>query len=275
MCASYSHNSQKMLTEYTEIRKATALSAGELVRKKSHVLMREIATSVPYTPPKKKSKSKQMKLKQCYNRDKYNWQKYLITSCEFSASMNKHMYQPPKYKKLFEDVELSHAISCQHCFLRPCVIEGNRLAMEQGLRSVWEYPPLAMRNVMCETIGFMQEKCGVMFMKRMGFSRDRVPKCVRSSIVHMMDHAVVEMNGTLRQEREHSSSEDIPDYILDVNAEYHRQSLELALDEMRGKLSGDDVLASSDKYEKQAIQNMDAMVWKHRQYQKGKATGEL
>jgi len=234
------------------------------------VLMEQIAANVKYSPPKKKARHRQMKLKHYLNREKKNWQKYPLRNCEFSDHLGKHVHQPPKYQKHIGELELSHAKCCDQCFLRPCVVEVSRLSMEQGLKAVWEYPPLAMTNVMKSTVDFMTKTCGVTFMKRMNLGRERVPRCVRSAVLGMMDLAVLEMNGSLRNVREHLEEDHIPDYLLEVNAEYHEHSMRLALEEMRGKLSSDEVSNLAEKYELLAKNNLEALITKKQIYVEGK-----
>lgn len=257
-----------MMTSY-----GTRVLDGRKVSTDSRLLMKELAANVVYSPPKKVSKPRQMKLKQYLNREKMNWQKYPLRNCVWSDSLGKHAYEPPKYKKIIGELELSQAKCCDQCFLRPCVVEVTTVSMKQDLKAVWEYPPLAMKRAMCTTMDFMDKTCGVTFMKRMGIGRERVPRCVRSVMLDMMNLTVLEMNGQLRGMREDLDGES-PDYLLEASNEYHLKSLHLALEEMRGKLTTDEVYRLVEKYELHAKNKMQGVLQKHKMYMEGKQSRE-
>ncbi len=217
----------------------------------SAILMNEIQESLLEAPvfaklKRVKTKPKQLKLKQYLARKKRNWQNYPDKDCVFSTSLNKKMYDPPKYKKEFCELELTHASFCGHCGLRPCLAQGKELMILNSLKSAHQHPPLAIQKALQASLDHMDETCGVLHAKRMQFSKSRIPLCLRVNMAEKMDQAVAEVQDQLK--RDHQKPEDgVPDYLR--NTEYHHHSLKLALAEMRGDMTEDQVYESAIKFE--------------------------
>ena len=193
-----------------------------------------------------KAKPRQLKLKQFMDRQKLNWQKYPLKHCVFSNTLNKEMYDPPKYRKEFCGVELANATFCENCGLRPCLAVGKELMILDSLKAAYQFPPLAIKNALEITLAYMDKTCGVLYAKRMQFSKSRVPYCLRATMAKKMDQAVAEVQEKVN-ENPQKGGKAIPEYLR--NTECHHHSLKLALAEMSGKMTEEQVYQSAIKFE--------------------------
>jgi hypothetical protein len=164
-------------------------------------------------------KAKQLKLKQAW--EKRNFQKYLLEKCAYDSRLKRHVYEPPKYKKEFDPLELSYAHCCEHCYLRPCLMIGKKLAFIQSLKADHgeEDPDFSISNAKTLAVNLFETYCGKLWTNRMKISTESmslstgpplasVPACVNNSLPRLLKQALAELDDKLKSDHEEVSSCD-------------------------------------------------------------------
>lgn len=166
-------------------------------------LMEEILanpTTKPYLP---KKKLRQAKLQQSFSRK--NFQKYPIDKCVYDPLLKQWYYEPPKWKKEFEPLELAHAKRCPHCGLKPCLVEGKELSFKEALKNDHEDREFAMQNEKIHANNLLMKYCGKLYMKRMklvspGGTFDCA--CVNEALPRLFEQVIAELHDKLLVDHE-------------------------------------------------------------------------
>jgi hypothetical protein len=166
-----------------------------------------------------KRKTKQLKLKQAL--EKRNFQKYHVDKCVYDPRLKRYVYEPPKYKKEFDPLELLYAHCCEHCYLRPCLMVGKKIAFIQSLKADHgeEDPDFSINNAKTLAVNCFRKYCGKLWTNRMKiFSESMslsagpplasVPACVNNALPRLLKQAMAELDDKLKADHEEVSSCD-------------------------------------------------------------------
>lgn len=148
-------------------------------------------------------KKKQQKLKESFTQR--NFQKYLLSQCVCDAHLKKHVHEPPKWHREFDQLELAYAQCCESCCLRPCMMNGKKLEFIESLKVDHEDPVFAINNAKMHALILFNKYCGKLFMKRMKMSSGPplcVPVCVTAALPQLLAQAVAELEDKLKEDHE-------------------------------------------------------------------------
>lgn len=162
----------------------------------SDTIMEEFVNNTTEGKLLRPKKKKQIKLKEAFLQR--NFQKYPIKQCVYDATTGKHIYQPPKYKRVMEVEGLDRGVCCASCYLTPCIMVGRRHDFLESLADDQEDPDFAINNAGALSLILFHRLCGKLWTRRMKIEAGpprKIPMCVSQTLPELMRQVAGEAKG--------------------------------------------------------------------------------